>query len=224
MSQDMRPYVVRQGDYLVKLAFVHGFDAEEVWNDPKNEEIRGRRADHNILAPGDIIYLPVKEKEALPIVKGTTNKYKAKVPKVSVKLRFLDGAGVLAQQAYTIEGAASPDQGTSDEDGQIELTVPVDTTDFVVVFPERNLRFPVRLGHLDPIEERSGLLARLVHLGYLLPSPSALFGGEIAGEEIDDGDERLSCAVRAFQADHLLETTGIVDDATRDALKAAHDR
>ncbi len=52
MSQEMRPYVVRQGDYLVKLAFVHGFDAEEVWNDPKNEEIRGRRADHNILAPG----------------------------------------------------------------------------------------------------------------------------------------------------------------------------
>lgn len=224
MSGDMRPYVVRQGDYLAKLAFMHGFDAEEVWNDAKNDEIRGQRVDHNILAPGDIVYFPVKAKEGLPIVKGTTNKYKAKVPKVTVKLRFRDGAGPLAQQPYTIEGAASPEAGASDGDGQVELSVPVDTTDFVVVFPERNLRFAVRLGHLDPIEERSGLMARLVQLGYLLPSPSALFGGEIAGEEIDDGDERLSCAVRAFQTDHMLEVTGIVDDATRDALKAAHDR
>jgi hypothetical protein len=35
MSGDMQPYVVRQGDYLVKLAWVHGFDAEEVWADEK---------------------------------------------------------------------------------------------------------------------------------------------------------------------------------------------
>ena len=186
MSAEMRPYVVRQGDYLTKLAFIHGFDAEEVWNDAKNDEIRGRRVDHNILAPGDIVYFPVKEKEALPIVKGTANKYTAKVPKVPVKLRFRDGAGPLVQQPYIIEGAASPGEGTCDGDGQIELTVPVDTTEFTVVFPERNLRFSVRLGHLDPIEERSGVLARLVQLGYLLPSPSALFGGEMAGE----GDRR----------------------------------
>ena len=81
MSEEKRPYVVRQGDYLVKLGFVYGFDAEEVWNDAKNEEIRGRRPDHNVLAPGDIVYIPVKKKEGLPIIKGTTNHYVAKVPR-----------------------------------------------------------------------------------------------------------------------------------------------
>lgn len=224
MSGEMRPYVVRQGDYLVKLAFVHGFDAQEVWNDAKNEEIRGRREDHNILAPGDIVYIPVKEKEALPIVKGATNRYKARVPKVTFKLRFLDGAGPLAQQPYTLEGVASPEKGVSDGDGQVELTVPVDAAELMVIFPERDLRFAVRLGHLDPIDERSGQMARLVQLGYLLTSPAALFGGEVDGEEIDDGDERLTRAVRAFQSDKMLEVTGVVDDATRDALKSAHDR
>lgn len=67
MSERMVPYVVRQGDYLLKLAQRYGFDAEEVWSHPRNEDLRKLRKDHHILAPGDIVYLPVKANEWLPI-------------------------------------------------------------------------------------------------------------------------------------------------------------
>lgn len=50
----MTPYIVQQGDYLAKLAFVHGFEPDEVWNDPKNADLKKLRPDPNVLAPGDV--------------------------------------------------------------------------------------------------------------------------------------------------------------------------
>ncbi|MFT3767392.1 MAG: hypothetical protein QM820_18220 [Minicystis sp.] len=46
----MKAYVVRQGDYLKQLAHALGFDADAVWNDPKNAELSQRR-DPNLLHP-----------------------------------------------------------------------------------------------------------------------------------------------------------------------------
>jgi hypothetical protein len=42
MSKRMVPYVVRPGDYLLKLAHRHGFDVDTVWNDPGNDDLRQR--------------------------------------------------------------------------------------------------------------------------------------------------------------------------------------
>ena len=33
MKQPVVPYVVRQGDYLAKIAHTLGFDLDEVWNE-----------------------------------------------------------------------------------------------------------------------------------------------------------------------------------------------
>src|ERR1044072_2962292 len=88
MSGEMVPCVVRQGDFLVKLGWIHGFDPEVVWNDPKNEVLKKLRVDHNVLAPGDVIHIPARKQEGLPIAKGTTNTFVAKVPKVVVSVVF----------------------------------------------------------------------------------------------------------------------------------------
>ncbi len=54
----MQPYVIRQGDFLLKLAHKFGFDADSVWSDPSNSALRTLRSDPNILSPGDILYIP----------------------------------------------------------------------------------------------------------------------------------------------------------------------
>ena len=54
----MRPYVVRQGDYLTGLADRHGFDPKQVWEDQRNAELRAERPSPEVLAPGDIVFLP----------------------------------------------------------------------------------------------------------------------------------------------------------------------
>lgn len=212
MSGDMRPYVVRQGDYLAKLAFVHGFDAEVVWQDAKNEEIRGRRGDHNILAPGDIVYLPVKEKVGLPIVKGATNKYKARVPTVHVKMVLRSGGKAWANEPFVIEGLPVQQEGTTDADGTVEFDIPVHSREVRVVMYEQNLAYPVFVGDLDPLKEPSGVRMRLAHLGY--------YGWYPDHEALDEDDDRA--AIAAFQAANGLDSTGVMDDTTWDALGAAH--
>jgi peptidoglycan hydrolase-like protein with peptidoglycan-binding domain len=67
------------------------------------------------------------------------------------------------------------------------------------------------LGHLDPVEQTDGLQARLKNLGYLR--------GDITGEIDDD----TKAAIEIFQKAAGLAVTGKPDQATRDALKSAHE-
>jgi putative peptidoglycan binding protein len=215
MSGDMRPYVVRQGDYLVKLAFVHGFDAEEVWNDPRNDELKKLRGgNHDILAPGDVIYLPVKEKEGLPITMGATNRYVARVPRVEVNLVFKNTDGTpLADEPYEIRGlGAQAGEPKTGGDGGIALKVHVTVREVTVVFPRMHVAHRIHVGHLDPHMEVSGIKHRLLNLGY--------WNDLLDLEE----EEQLALALTAFQASRGLAATGLLDDDTRDALRHAHGR
>lgn len=226
MADEMRSYVVRQGDYLTKLAFVHGFDVEEVWNDPANRDLKELRRDHNILAPGDVLQIPLKPKNGLPFTRGTTNRYTAMVPRVSLHLHFQSSCGRFANAKFAIEGGATPTEGITDGEGRVELSVAVHAAEVQVVFPELDRRFTVLVGGMDPVTEISGVKARLAQLGYLLANPCELFGVPPPGEsEIDPdnyNDAWLAAAVQAFQTANELSPTGVIDDATRAALVRVH--
>lgn len=211
MSEDYRPHVIKQGDYLTKLAFNHGFDAEEAWNHEKNEEIRALRASMEMLAPGDVVHLPVAPKEGLPFTAGTTNRYRAKIPGVEVGLVFLDTDGSpMAGEPYTIEGAGAAAAGTSDDSGKVTVRVPVTTREVTILFPDRNLAHLVRIGDLDPPGEESGARQRLAHLGFLSSDAEAGDTGALAE------------AIRLFQVSRQLPETGAIDEDTIRALAEEH--
>lgn len=214
MNATMIPYVVRQGDYLVKLAFHHGFDVDEVWKHPKNAEIRGKRGDHHVLAPGDVVYLPVKPKEGLPLRKGTTNRYVAKVPRVPINLSFHDERGPLAGTPFIAKGGAKPAEGKTDGEGKVTLHVPVHVTEVTVELPEHGLRQRVLVGHLDPIGESTGAVSRLLQLGYLRRNGD----GSVPTAE----DAVVREAIVAFQNKQGIDPTGALDQPTRDALQQAY--
>lgn len=221
MSAEMQPYVVRQGDYFIKLAFVHGFDAEKVWNDPKNEDLRSVRSDPNILAPGDILYIPAKPKEGLTLVKGTTNRYRSKVPKISLTIVMSQDGVPLKNEPYLLFGLDAegdePKEGTTDADGKLTLSVPAWTAEVTVVFYQKgHLAFPILIGHMDPIESPSGWRKRLDHLG--------CYGWIDDPYRSDDTDveTRDREAILAFQSEQGLTCTGVMDEQTREALVIAH--
>ncbi len=54
----MQPHIVKQGEYLLKIAHEFDFDAVTVWNDAANEELRTLRKNPNILLAGDKLYIP----------------------------------------------------------------------------------------------------------------------------------------------------------------------
>jgi hypothetical protein len=211
MSDDMVAYVVRQGDYLVKLAWMHGFDAEEVWKHEKNKALADLRKDHHILAPGDVLFIPVRKKEGLPIQKGVTNKYVAKVPKVAVRVRFLEAGVPLGNERYEILGTGQTLSGQSREDGEVSFEVAVTTREATISFPDRNTSYHLRIGNLDPPESQSGTLSRLANLGYLSsPAPNLR--------------EAISETVKLFQQNHEIDPTGTFDSGTILALRDAHTR
>ncbi len=208
----MTPYVVKQGDYLAKVAHAHGVDPDAVWNDPKNAELKQQRAP-NMLHPGDILYVPEPKREWQPLHKGTSNVYIAKVPRTKVRVVFHDFDKPRANEPYKILGMGEPEEGVTDGDGAVEIQVPVHIREVQVNFPRVQITHPVHVGDMDPIDETTGVRKRLQHLGYYR-EPSPGLGG--------DAEENETAAILAFQQANQLPVTGILDDATKAALLDKH--
>jgi hypothetical protein len=214
MSGEMQPYVVRQGDYLVKLAWVHGFDAEEVWAHAKNKALADLRKDHHVLAPGDVLFIPVKVKEGLPIRKGEVNRYVAQAPRVDVKLQLRVGDTALADEPYEVRGLTGPTaSGTTDGEGKVSLKVPVSTREIEIVLPGKSISYRVRVGDLDPLAEDSGARMRLSNLGH---------GAAREGDRCQE--ETRAWGMRMFLRAAGLPETGEIDEATRAELGRGHGR
>lgn len=213
---DKRPYVIQQGDYLAKLAFRLGFDANAVWNAPENRALRDLRPSSDLLQPGDILQVPPPSPAGPSLTSGTSNEYAAEVPTVDVALLMQDPEGtILKDEPCEIAGLAagaggSPTPETTDGEGVLALKVPVTLREIEVHLPRLNVTLHVLVGDMDPENERSGVQKRLQNMGYGYFDPDV------------DPDEALAGAVRAFQASNGLEPSGQVDDATRKAIRESY--
>jgi len=210
-------YVIRQGDYLAKLAQRFGFDAEVVWNDQRNSELRRQRESPDVLCPGDVLALPEGEDIVLPLAREAGNLFVATVEEITLTLHFRVGAAPIADEPYEVRGPGEPAKARTDGEGRLILVVPAHAEELEIYFPARHSIVPLRIGHLDPPETISGARGRLVNLGY--------YGYAYADEHRDD-PEAFERALRAFQEDHAssfeLRPTGKLDGPTIKALKAVH--
>lgn len=212
----MKPYVVRQGDYLTRLAHTGGFDPERVWGDAKNADLKSARADPDILQAGDILHVPEPETKWLKLTRGEEHEYEARVPVVKVSVVVKEDGELLAGARYTVDGVGDDEEKVTDGDGLASFEVPLHTREAIVRFTESGAVLRVGVGGLDPISTDSGVRMRLEHLGFL--------GGSAPGQDPYEGGgkRQLAAALAAFQAAQKLTVTGEADEATRDALVAAH--
>jgi hypothetical protein len=212
-----KPYVIRQGDHLAKLAFGAGCSPEEIWKHPDNEALVATRGDGSQLRAGDVLRIPDAPRKRLPFRHEVTNAYVAAMPTMPLQVRVGSVSHLLADEPYRIEGLGEEViEGRSSADGLIKLQVPIDQRELTLILPERDERFRVMVGNLDPIDDPSGLRMRLCNLGY--------YGTTVAGEDSHAVTEegQLRAALLAFQAAADLPPSGDLDDATRDMLIQAH--
>jgi hypothetical protein len=214
---ELHPYVIRQGDHLLRLAVANRFDADVVWNDPANAALKKLRTTYNVLLPGDVIYLPESDPRWLPLKVGTTNTFVATLRICTIKHAFLNGGSPLANLPYRVVGTGLPDGPPLTTDGHGTATFDVaHYVDMVRVVFESGLALDLRVGHLDPASTPSGCDQRLVQLGYL-----------DARDETDDPAPKaarpqwVALALAAFQTDNGLASTGKLDDATAGKLAQA---
>lgn len=196
----------------MNIADNYGFSWETVWNHPDNAELKQRRENPNVLFPGDVVVVP----EITPRIEdAATDKRHIYVKKnnlAQVRLRLLD---LKRRPRKNVRYVATGDvvcDGQSDGDGYISLNVPPSAQEIKLKVTEgaRTDEYTLPLGHIDPIEELSGVQHRLVNLGYSCGSEEGTLG------------EFTRAAIRAFQKERNLTVTGEIDDATRQALQEIH--
>ncbi len=103
--------------------------------------------------------------------------------------------------------------GTTDDDGRIEIKIPPNARNGKLVLEPGTLRekeIAVNLGHLNPLEEISGIKQRLRNLGFN--------GGAIN----DESDSQFAAAIKSFQGKSGQTATGVLDEATRRKILEIH--
>jgi N-acetylmuramoyl-L-alanine amidase len=209
-------HVVRSGECLSAIAARYGFrDYRTVYHHPGNKALRKKRPNPNILHPGDEIFIPDREDAAQKCQTGRVHRFKVHLPRKILRLRVLDREGKpIANAPYDFEIGGELREGkTTDGDGCLVETVPVDATSAQVHFADRTLA--LSFGAINPLSDTpdkgvSGAQSRLRNLGYPVGAVDGIAG------------PRTRSAIGLFQLDQGLPMTCELDDATRAKLEKAH--
>lgn len=198
-------YTVIQGDCLSSIGEKYGIPWKKIWNHAENAAFKQARKDPNVLYPGDVLFIPDK---GLKEENGSTeqkHKFVKKTDKVWLKVRLLEEDEPRKNLSYTLKFDGKSVTGTTDGDGKLEEEIS-DSTSEAWIKTDEDVYY-LKVGHLDPVEEDSGVAQRLQNLAFL-------------GKDYDD--ESLSAAIKDFQKKYGLGETGTADDATQSKLKEKH--
>jgi hypothetical protein len=207
-------YTVQDGDTLVTIAHAHGFrDWAPIWNHADNATLRAERRNPMVLAPGDTVMIP--DKQTLSATCETNKKHRFVVKALTAHFKFnvRDSEGQpVAAAPYTLVVGEKTFEGSTGDGGVIEHEVPHDarTARLTVEIDGAEVAWTLDVGGLQPIGTVDGVKARLNNLGYAV------------GAIDDQLDDKAQAAIKHFQLDHGLPTTGDLDDATRKAIDQAY--
>ncbi|MCB2230515.1 peptidoglycan-binding protein [bacterium] len=217
----MPDHEVQQGECLSSIAHQHGIqDWRQLWEHPDNAELRTQRDPH-ILKPGDIVKIPDSTGPTFSGHSGERGDFRlTQAPPTELRLNLTDNFGEpYEQKEFRVEVGGETIDGRTDQNGQLRCQIPPDAETATVTLwydsstqhPDRKQVWELDLGYLDPVEEISGVQARLRNLGFPID--------EINGEL----DERTQRALKLFQAESQIPITGEIDEATATQLAARHD-
>ena len=239
---------VREDEDLPIIAAQYGIrDWKLIYDDSKNEELRKKRPDPYVLYKGDKVWIPEVEPKEFDAATNQRHRYVLYQPKQPLHVYMEDEDGSRrANRRYEIwiEGRRYH-EGETREDGLIFKLVPLvpeveirlwaekpeeaedeelpddeagpdegDEEDVVEYdWEEDYVVYRLEMAHLDPPDTVEGVQDRLSNLGYYIPDEEKGEPGEYTREALEE-----------FQAAHLLEVTGEIDEPTRDLLVELHEK
>lgn len=221
----MSVHKVAPGECLFSIAKTYGFtNWKKIWLAPENAELRKKRPNPGVLLPGDEIHIPDPGKRSMSLATAHAYQFQVRDPwcQLRLHLRGHDGKPLaLKRYRLIVDGHRFPDHHT-DRGGLLDQRIPADAKagELTVWMDDEGdegprMRWPLRLGYLDPIqgvsdlEAISGVRARLRNLGFLCEQD----GSWTEGDRI---------ALLSFQHKMKLELTGEINEETRAALEKEH--
>ena len=118
-----------------------------------------------------------------------------------------------ANTPYSIDIDGQLSEGTTDSDGYIDIPLIPNAEKAIIrmnLGSEKETKLEVKLGHLDPISEVTGVKKRLQNLTF------------DCGDQSDEDNSDLSSAIEAFQEHQGMEINGILSDEVRAKLQTVH--
>lgn len=197
---------------MSRIAAEYGFaDFNKIWNHPNNAELKRVRKNPEVLHPGDQLFIPDREDRIEDRPTDATHTFKTKISPLVLRLVIKDvNNRPVANKPCQLTVDGQLFSLVTDNSGQIETRISRTAREGRLVMRDEtvpiDLDLPVLIGHLDPVDEKSGQLARLESLGYYT-------GGT------PDDERRFHRSVQEFQCDHGLTVDGICGPATQARLK-----
>jgi N-acetylmuramoyl-L-alanine amidase len=212
---------VVQGEHLSSIAKKYGFSSyKTIWDHGQNAELKKRRQNPNVLFPGDDLFIPDKGEKTESKITEKKHRFELKAEKLKLRLVLEDlYEKPLANAKCELHIENESKELTTDGQGKIERDIkPTDEKVFLTVkdpqTPVNEILIPIKIGHLDPVEEESGQKGRLNNLGY--------FAGPFAGRSIEQNKAAFQSAIEEFQCDHGLLVDGKCGSGTQAKLKQVH--
>ena len=176
----------------------------------ENAELRQLRNDPAALLPGDKVFIPDKREKNDICDTEQRHRFRRKgVPSMLCMRLFIDDEP-RANESYILEIDGELSSGTLDADGQLKYAIPPNAKKGRLIVGESQDVYVLNLGHIDPIDEISGVQGRLNNMGFN------------CGAVDDTLNENTRVALKRFQKKHGLEQTGEPDEMTRMKLKELH--
>jgi N-acetylmuramoyl-L-alanine amidase len=200
---------VKQGETLIGLAVANGIATwNEILDHAENAELKKKRSDPGILKEGDKVFIPNREMRHEAAAVDAKHPFTVSRRKAWIRLALKDAAGAPLAGTYQLTVGSVAAAGSIPASGIVEQAVPVTASSGslkVVTADGTSEEWELLIGHMDPLDEESGVTARLQNLGFFR------------------ADGTLAAAVSAFQQRVGLEVTGVIDDAFREKLKSYYD-
>lgn len=198
-------HVVEPGEHLGTIARKFGFvNFTPIWQRPENAALKALRKEPTQLAPGDEVFIPDRVQLVFERTTDASYDFKVQLDTLKLSFRLLDIDGKPRKNAPVLVRVEEPEESgeastvveqelVTDGDGVVSANVAIHIDSGSIEVD--GVRFPVRVGGLDPIDTENGVAQRLRNLGYL---------------PLDDGldPSQLGLAVEDFQVDEKLPVTG----------------
>ena len=169
MSSEGTIKVVKDGDSAESLAVTHGLFWETVWFHPDNAELRQLRQDQNVLMAGDEIFIPERVPKTENGDADAVHTFERKGVPSELNVQFQDLRGEpYADAPYSLLINGEIIEGALDGDGRLIMPLAPEVRRIHVEVGEEGelVDADLYVGHLDPIDELSGVQARLMNLGF----------------------------------------------------------
>lgn len=206
----MPEHIVEEGECIESIALDYGLFWETIWNHPNNADLKKQRKDPNVLMAGDIVFVPDKQLKKETRATEARHRFKRLGVPSKLRIRLMDDDQPRANESYTLVIGGKIFSGKTDSDGWLEQPVSPDAGEGKILVGEEQEEYVLKVGYLDPIEEISGVQARLNNLRFDCGPVDGLLG------------PTTESAIRRFQRQYDLPVTGQPDAATQKKLLEEH--